>query len=414
MTERSYETNIAGFSGNVDPGARKSDFSSDTSKRFPPDADKDIEIEDTAETTQKSVSLNNNNNSTSVRTTDDNNESGRKPSRDHGPENSAQVHEACIQDQPEQTRNGVGNCCKGTTTWVHAQCHDDVKLEAGEVSFPQSYSGSVESPGGSVEINGFSARQKTDPGVQITRAIPTSPDIARKCGLPSIAPQESQILQLPLYMGLRRGNLRFQSRSAPTAPQAARRKMSLKESSFSPNRLIDLKVEVSMERRKSLPWNEYRTIQRPEVLSAHAQPEVRNTSARIRRKSFDIWLNEKEEDNMRKRLQELAAKRAEEQAREGQLRKKSGKTYEEWLQDKSKTDSLKETTEVRNDRGSLKTSPLKFEEWMRRKDQEALEREERARREAEQKYEEKRKRREEVLRAARTFRKLHRKVSTQA
>ena len=175
------------------------------------------------------------------------------------------------------------------------------------------------------------------------------------------------------------------------------------------------------EPREHKPWNVWKTIRKNQLDQfdvsdddddADSSSEDENeklacflqTERSSRRKTFEMWLTDKEAALVRK--QTLMAEKAKQEAmakrKEANWRQSKGKTYEEWLEEKGEfreEEMLKgkpgEQTEAR------KAEALrKYQEWLRSKDEEALAREDQLRRQAAEKYSESKQKRDEKMQHA--------------
>lgn len=130
---------------------------------------------------------------------------------------------------------------------------------------------------------------------------------------------------------------------------------------------------------------------------SHPQASKRENS---RRKSFEVWLTEKEQETMRK-LQMLALERqraSEDEAKSKTQRK--GKTYKEWISDKNnmaaaKDEGSNEKLEEITKQERQEIAKRRYEKWLMEKEMQAIEREREMLKEAKLKTIEMRKKYEE-------------------
>lgn len=137
-------------------------------------------------------------------------------------------------------------------------------------------------------------------------------------------------------------------------------------------------------RLRSRSLDDSRTLARENVLHnfnrqkrSYHEPSKRKES---RRKSFEVWLTDKEQDTIRK-LQILALER--QQASEDELKRKEqrrGKTYEEWLSEKSNVAAVKnDSSSLKQDettkQGRQEISKRRYDKWLMEKETQALEEE---------------------------------------
>ena len=118
-----------------------------------------------------------------------------------------------------------------------------------------------------------------------------------------------------------------------------------------------------------------------------------------RRKSFEVWLTEKEQETIRK-FQMLALERqraSEDEAKRKTQRK--GKTYKEWLSDKNmaatKEEDSNEKLEEITKQERQEIAERRYEKWLMEKEMQAIEREREMLKEAKLKTIEMRKKYEE-------------------
>lgn len=154
-------------------------------------------------------------------------------------------------------------------------------------------------------------------------------------------------------------------------------------------------------RLRSRSLDDLTTTARENVLNRH-QISHHEASKRenSRRKSFEVWLTEKEQETMRK-LQMLALEKqraSEEEAKRKVQRK--GKTYKEWLSDKNNmaavrgegsTEKLEEIT--KQERQEI--VKRRYDKWLMEKEMETIEKEREMLKEAKLKTIEMRKKYEE-------------------
>lgn len=172
------------------------------------------------------------------------------------------------------------------------------------------------------------------------------------------------------------------------------------------------------ESRESKPWNVWKTVRKNQYdrfdvsdddddSSSEDENEklarFLQTSKANRRKTFEMWLTDKEAEMARKQteLAGKAKKYAIEKQKEDNFRYLIGKTHQLWLEEKG---------DLRNQemvRGKLEQSEerkaeaiRKYQEWLRAKDEEALAREDQLRQEAAAKFTETKQKRDEKMQRA--------------
>lgn len=171
---------------------------------------------------------------------------------------------------------------------------------------------------------------------------------------------------------------------------------------------------LQYESRESKPWNVWKTVKKNQFDESDdddSSSEDENeklarflqTSKANRRKTFEMWLTDKEAETARKQteLAGKAKKYAIEKQKEDNWRYLTGKTHQLWLEEKG---------DFRNQemsRGKLEQSEerkaeaiRKYQEWLRAKDEEALAREDRLRQEAAAKFTETQQKRDEKMQRA--------------
>ena len=150
------------------------------------------------------------------------------------------------------------------------------------------------------------------------------------------------------------------------------------------------------EPRENRPWNAWKTVRKNQIdlfnvsddddddSSSEDEEEklarYLQTSSSRRRKTFDVWLTDKEAELARR--QSLSAEKAKQEEimriKKANWRQLMGKTHGEWLELKAEKVARGKPTDQSEARRALK----RYQEWMRSKNEEALAREERWRREA--------------------------------
>ena len=168
-------------------------------------------------------------------------------------------------------------------------------------------------------------------------------------------------------------------------------------------------------RLRSRSLDEYRTVARENALEnlnrgKRCNQEI-STPRQSRRKSFDVWLTEKEQETIRK-LQMLALERQraseDEAKRKGQ---RKGKSYDEWLNEKNmvavkdESSALKQDETTKHERQVI--SKRRYDKWLMEKEMRALEEEQKMLKEAKlktiemrKKYEERKKNKLKFLRSS--------------
>ena len=189
-----------------------------------------------------------------------------------------------------------------------------------------------------------------------------------------------------------------------------------------PLQLFCSHVVVFEKSRETLPWNVWKRTIRPwntpadggnTTIPRDANEEWAGPDGnRMCRhsKSFEAWLVEKKSEEVEKQSQQEAkAKQLAQHKLEEEMQKRTrSKTFDEWLREKESNmqpraghDVTEATKEARRAQAFSR-----YNEWLKRKDAEALEREEKIRAEEQRKYEELRKKREEEQRAKWTREKI--------
>ena len=162
--------------------------------------------------------------------------------------------------------------------------------------------------------------------------------------------------------------------------------------------------------REALPWNAWKTV-KGDVTLEKSFADEEDEEEKIRkyqqmsgyRKSFQVWLAEKAAQKAKEQSDaENEAKRlAENKTLEEMQRRMKAKTFDQWIREKDATGvqpkSDDDATDAEKEARRTQAS-LKYQEWMRKKDAEALEQEEVMRLEEQRKYEQLKKKREEESR----------------
>ena len=173
------------------------------------------------------------------------------------------------------------------------------------------------------------------------------------------------------------------------------------------------------ESRVNKPWNVWKTVRRNQFDQSDVSDDddddsssedeneklarFLQTSRSDRRKTFEMWLTDKEEEMVRKQT-EMAGKAKKDaivKEKEANWRNLHGKTHRMWLEEKA---DFKNQEMIR---GKLEQSEerkaeaiRKYQEWLRAKDEEALAREDRLRQEAAAKFTETKQKRDEKVQRA--------------
>ena len=154
------------------------------------------------------------------------------------------------------------------------------------------------------------------------------------------------------------------------------------------------------ETRENRPWNAWKTVRKTQMdlidvsdddddSSSEDEGEklstyLQSTRSR-RRKTFDMWLTDKEAQQVREQTELAERAKQEELVKRKQAcwRQLTGKTHGQWLEEKAGEIKAEEAAKVRAAEQSEAQRAIKrYQEWVRRKDEEAIAREERWRREA--------------------------------
>ena len=158
--------------------------------------------------------------------------------------------------------------------------------------------------------------------------------------------------------------------------------------------------------REDLPWNAWKTVRASEAVgeSRDSEPNCEHQNTSRRQKSFETWLAAKEDEQARRHMEaQNESKRVTEQkALEEAHRRARTKTFDEWLKDKEAMiakskdgeEHLAEVTEAEREARRANVS-LRYQQWMKRKDEEAIAREETIMEEERKKFEELKKKKEE-------------------
>ena len=177
------------------------------------------------------------------------------------------------------------------------------------------------------------------------------------------------------------------------------------------------------ESRESKPWNIWKTIRKNQLdqfdvsddddddesssddenekLARFLQAQTAN-----RRKTFEIWLTDKEAQLVKNQtvLAGKAKKDAMTKEREANRRQLTGKTFQMWLEEKSefKHQEFFKGKIAENEQSEERRAEAvrKYQEWLRAKDEEALAREDRLRKEAAAKFTETKQKRDEKMQRA--------------
>lgn len=142
----------------------------------------------------------------------------------------------------------------------------------------------------------------------------------------------------------------------------------------------DDEFEDFRPRLRSRSLDDYRSQARDNILQnrQRAQLYERDKRKESRRKSFEVWLGEKEQETI-KRLQMLALEKqrtAEGEAKRKEQRK--GKTYEEWLNDKNNHATVKCSSEKQDETTKIErqeAAKRRYDKWLMEKETQALEKE---------------------------------------
>ncbi|XP_022778982.1 uncharacterized protein LOC111320584 [Stylophora pistillata] len=168
--------------------------------------------------------------------------------------------------------------------------------------------------------------------------------------------------------------------------------------------------------RESKPWNVWKTVRKSQldqfdVSDDDSSSEEENeklakflkNSKSDRRKTFEMWLTDKEAQQIRRQtaLAGMAKQEAIRKRKEGHWRQINGKTHQEWLEE-LRSDNMKsrEPTEGEQSDERKVEAIRKYQEWLRAKDEEALKREDQLRKEAAAKFTESQQKRDEKLQRA--------------
>lgn len=172
------------------------------------------------------------------------------------------------------------------------------------------------------------------------------------------------------------------------------------------------------EARENKPWNVWKTIRKSQLdqfdmsdddddSSSEDENEKLSrflqTSRSDRRKTFEMWLTDKEADQVRKQtaLAGIAKRQAITRKKEVNWRQLTGKTHQEWLEEQNSDDfRSRKPTDGEQSEERKAEAIRKYQEWLRAKDEEALKREDRLRREAAAKFSESQQKRDEKLQRA--------------
>ena len=178
------------------------------------------------------------------------------------------------------------------------------------------------------------------------------------------------------------------------------------------------------DQRENKPWNAWKTVRKNPTNQFDesddndddsSSEDENETLARFlqtsrRRKTFEMWLTDKEAQMAREKL--LLAEKARQDAtvnrREANWRQLTFKTHGEWLKAKEEfrtEEALRGKHSEEGEEGEegekRKVAAMKkYQEWLRSKDAEALAQEDRLRREANEKFLETKQKREEKMQRA--------------
>lgn len=168
--------------------------------------------------------------------------------------------------------------------------------------------------------------------------------------------------------------------------------------------------------RESKPWNVWKTVRKSQLdqfdvsdddSSSKEENEklakfLKNSKS-DRRKTFEMWLTDKEAQQIRRQtaLAGMAKQEAIRKRKEAHWRQINGKTHQEWLEE-LRSDNMKsrEPTEGEQSDERKVEAIRKYQEWLRAKDEEALKREDQLRKEAAAKFTESQQKRDEKLQRA--------------
>lgn len=175
------------------------------------------------------------------------------------------------------------------------------------------------------------------------------------------------------------------------------------------------------EPRENKPWNAWKTIRKNQMDQGDvsdgeddddSSSEDENerlerflqASRSSRRKTFEMWLTDKEAELARK--QTLLAEKAKQEVlarrKENNWRQLTGKTYGEWLEEKGefRSDEAFRGKPGEQSEARKAAAARKYQEWLRSKDEEALAREDSLRREAAEKFSVTKQKRDEKMQRA--------------
>ena len=161
----------------------------------------------------------------------------------------------------------------------------------------------------------------------------------------------------------------------------------------------DEEVEEFRPRLRSRSLEDFRLAAREKVLEARERDKRKDS----RRKSFEVWLSDKQHE-MTQKMNVLALEKRREAAEEtGKRLSRKGKSYEDWLREKGRGELARKQTEpeargseTKNEtHGRQRVAQARYEKWLSDKEMEALERETSLLKKAERKTIEMRKKYEE-------------------
>ena len=170
--------------------------------------------------------------------------------------------------------------------------------------------------------------------------------------------------------------------------------------------------------RESRPWNAWKVVKKNHFDQLDASDDNETSSddenerleryiqKSTRRKTFEMWLSDKEAEMVKKQtsLAEKAKMEAASKEMEAVQRQKTGKTFQEWIQEKSdcKSDNINDEKTTDNEQTEARKAEAlrRYQEWLRAKDEEAMAREDQLRRAATLKYSETQHQREEKMKFA--------------
>lgn len=172
------------------------------------------------------------------------------------------------------------------------------------------------------------------------------------------------------------------------------------------------------DQRENKPWNAWKTVRKnptnqfdesddnDDDSSSEDENEklARFLQTSRRRKTFEMWLTDKEAQMAREKL--LLVEKARQDAtfnrREANWRQLTFKTHAEWLKEKEEFRTEETLRGKHSEEGEQRrvAAMKKYHEWLQSKDAEALAQEDRLRREAKEKFLETKQKREKKLQRA--------------